>query len=65
MSHKLKEVIVELDKAKNLIKQQQKEIERLKNMAVNNIVKKYTQKNTHKRNKRNDCPNTTCVDKTN
>jgi hypothetical protein len=44
MSHKLKEVIVELDKAKNLIKQQQKEIERLKNIAVTNIVKKYAGK---------------------
>jgi len=39
MSHKLKEVIVELDKAKNLIKQQQKEIDRLKNLALNRIVK--------------------------
>jgi hypothetical protein len=39
MSHKLKEVVVELDKAKNLIKQQQKEIDRLKNLALNRIVK--------------------------
>jgi hypothetical protein len=44
MSHKLKEVIIELSRAKNLIHQQQKEIERLKIIAANNIVKKHTQK---------------------
>ena len=42
MSNKLKEVILELDKAKNLIRQQQKEIDRLKSMAVGNIVNKYS-----------------------
>jgi len=42
MSNKLKEVILELDKAKNLIRQQQKEIDRLKSMAVGNIVKAYS-----------------------
>jgi hypothetical protein len=39
MSHKLKEVIIELDRAKNLIKQQQKEINRLKNLALDRIVR--------------------------
>ena len=42
MSNKLKEVILELDKAKNLIRQQQKEIDRLKSMAVGNVVKAYS-----------------------
>ena len=39
MSNKLKEVILELDKAKNLIRNQQKEIDKLKNVIVDNIVK--------------------------
>ena len=39
MSNKLKEVILELDKAKNLIRNQQKEIDKLKNVMVDNIVK--------------------------
>jgi hypothetical protein len=39
MSNKLKEVILELDKAKNLIRNQQKEIDKLKNVMVDNIIK--------------------------
>ena len=39
MSNKLKEVILELDKAKNLIRNHQKEIDKLKNVMVDNIVK--------------------------
>lgn len=42
MSHKLKEVILELEKAKNLIRYQQKEIDRLKRMAVSTIVDKHS-----------------------
>ena len=39
MSNKLKEVILELDKAKNLIRNQQKEIDKLKNVMVDNVIK--------------------------
>ena len=39
MSNKLKEIILELDKAKNLIRNQQKEIDKLKNVMADNIIK--------------------------
>lgn len=45
MSGKLKEVILRLDKALNLIKTQEKEIQRLKAMLAKNIVARYEEPN--------------------
>ena len=46
VSGKLKEVILRLDKALNLIKTQEKEIQRLRALLLKNIVARYEEPNT-------------------
>jgi hypothetical protein len=41
MSNKVKQIIDKLQQSNNLIQQQRKEIDKLKSMAINNIVNKY------------------------
>ena len=41
MSNKIKQIIDKLQQSNNLIQQQRKEIDKLKSMAINNIVNKY------------------------
>jgi len=42
MSNKIKQIIDKLQQSNNLIQQQRKEIDKLKSMAISNIVNNYT-----------------------